>query len=123
MKTISRKQTRRRWLMTGAILAVLTAALNFTAVAAETNARLASMTGVWTGPPLDSNGVPKGFILQGDIQVPVAASGFGPAGGFVPAAWPDGVVPFQFDANVSSDNRAAINSAGLTNMAANISSI
>lgn len=102
MKTISRKPMR------GAILVALAAAMNFTAIAAETNARLASMTGIWTGSPLDSNGVPKGFILQGDIQVPVAASGFGPAGGFVPAAWPDGVVPFQFDPAVTTEDRAAM---------------
>ncbi len=111
MITVSAKSTRRWKLASGVILAMFAVVPNFivvTAVAAEADARLASMTGIWTGPPLGRKGVPSGFLLQGDIQVPVAATGLVLASTPGPDAWPDGVVPFQFDANVSSDNRVGM---------------
>jgi hypothetical protein len=89
-------------------LALLACALILPASAQNLAARLSSLTGTWTGPTLDKNGVPKGYVLRDDIQWPAGPDGLALADPPGPAAWPDGVVPFQFDANVSAANRAAM---------------
>lgn len=90
------------------LIGLLTIALVAPASAQNLAGRLTSLTGVWTGPPLDKNGLPKGFILRDDIQFRTGPDGLALADPPGPVAWPDGVVPFQFDANTSAANRAAM---------------
>ncbi len=72
-------------------------------------AYLDSLTGEWDGPPL-VDGVPVGHEVQGDIVMPEFVS---PAG-FLVTPWPEGVVYFQFDGNVSAEQRfLAMNAMGL----------
>ena len=58
----------------------------------------------------DSWGIPPGcVIVEGDIVVPEEFfETVGARGCFAPSLWPDGVVPFEFDENVSADNQAAM---------------
>lgn len=49
--------------------------------------------------------VPPGFVLvHGDILIPEGEF----RGGFSPTAWPDGIVYFEFDANVTAENRLRV---------------
>lgn len=52
-----------------------------------------------------TDGVPEGFMLiEGDIIVPIDM----PEAGFTTDFWPFGVVPFEFDANVTAANQNAM---------------
>ena len=53
-------------------------------------------------------GIPEGYVLvQGDMLVRIDG-GRAIQSGFRYVPWPGGVVPYEFDANVSSDNRNAM---------------
>ena len=69
-------------------------------------------------------GLPDGYmIIEGDIQVPIteferryqASQGFAqdsaPEGTYETNLWPNGNVPYEFDANVTTANRAAMQTA------------
>lgn len=61
----------------------------------------------WDGPPL-IDGIPEGSkVIDGDIVVPEDFDGQ-TAATFTTSLWLTGVVPFQFDANVSMANAQAI---------------
>jgi hypothetical protein len=48
------------------------------------------------------DGVPEGYtIIEGDIMVPIMQT----AGAFDDDFWPDGVVPYEFDSNVTAANQ------------------
>ncbi|HWL95441.1 MAG TPA: M12 family metallopeptidase [Phycisphaerae bacterium] len=54
--------------------------------------------------PLEANGIPAGhFLIEGDIIVP--EEHLLPRGTFAANFWPSGIVPYVFDANVSSTNQ------------------
>ena len=68
--------------------------------------------------------LPEGYmIVEGDIQVPIAefqrrymleqgrTGEAGPAGTYSTNFWPNGVVPYEFDGNVTSANRTAMQTA------------
>lgn len=73
---------------------------------------------LWTAvhaeqPP--DNGIPAGYtVVEGDIIVPVEylnryrPDGILPQGVFATNFWPNGVVPYQFDANVIAANQTAM---------------
>jgi hypothetical protein len=84
------------------------AGISVPAFAEDLTTRFASMTGVWTGPPLDEKGVPEGFILRDDILIRGGPGGLPPPPNVAPTPWPDGVIPFQFDANVTAANRTLV---------------
>ena len=82
------------------IVAVLGVAIAAQAGAAERPAPLAPY-----------EGIPEGYIIvQGDMLVRIDRIDGGRTvqGGFRYAPWPGGVVPYEFDANVSSANRDAM---------------
>lgn len=61
----------------------------------------------WDGPPL-TNGIPLGFkVIDGDIIVPEDFDGQ-TATTYATNVWPGGVVPYEFDANVTGPNAAAM---------------
>ncbi len=56
-------------------------------------------------------GIPEGYIVvQGDMLVRIDG-GRGIQGGFDFGPWPAGVIPYDFDSNVNSDNRDAMRMA------------
>ena len=57
------------------------------------------------GTPLDANGIPKGWTLIDDIQVPEDFLST-EKGTYMTLLWPDGIVPYEFDPELSFANRA-----------------
>ncbi len=87
--------------------------LAFAALAAEAEAQPINPPDV-TAQPLDPPGVdlrttngllPGTVLIEGDIVVSVDDLNRGPDAGFELNLWPGGVVPYLFDANVSSTQR------------------
>jgi hypothetical protein len=75
--------------------------------AAEAHANNVVAYREWDGPPL-TNGIPLGFkVIDGDIVVPEGFDGQ-TAATFATNLWTGGVVPFEFDANVTPANAAAM---------------
>lgn len=61
----------------------------------------------WEGPPL-INGIPLGLkVVDGDIVVPDSFDGQ-TAATYATNTWPNGVIPYEFDANVSMANANAM---------------
>lgn len=61
----------------------------------------------WDGPPL-RNGIPPGFrVIDGDVVVPDGFDGQ-TAATYTTAIWPAGLVPYEFDPNVTGPNAAAM---------------
>ena len=59
--------------------------------------------------PPPGDGIPEGYMLiEGDIIVPEGFYGPAPHGTFASNLWPGGVVPYEFDANVSAPRQAAM---------------
>ena len=74
--------------------------------AAEAQANNVVVYAAWEGPAL-INGIPWGFkVIDGDIVVPGDADG--PAATYSTSVWPGGVVPYEFDANVTMANALAM---------------
>ena len=76
-------------------------------LAGEFHANNEIVYGEWEGEPL-INGIPRGFkVIEGDIVVP---EDFDTSTRATYAAnlWPGGVVPYEFDANVTPANAAAM---------------
>lgn len=64
--------------------------------------------GEWTGA-IRHDGVPEGFkIIDGDIIVPADFGEGGVAATYDTDRWFDGVIPYEFDSNVSQDNANAM---------------
>ncbi len=75
--------------------------------AAQAQANNVIVYGEWRGAPL-VNGIPQGSrVIDGDIVLP---PGFdGPlAATYAVTIWPGGIVPYEFDANVSTANANAM---------------
>lgn len=79
--------------------------------AAQAHANNAVVYGDWTGPPLH-DGIPEGFkVVDGDIVVPEGFGRDNVASTFTTELWLAGVVPYEFDSNVSQDNANAMGAA------------
>jgi len=75
--------------------------------AAEAHANNVVVYREWDGPPL-TNGIPFGFkVIDGDIVVPEDFDAQ-TAATYATNVWPGGVVPYEFDANVTGPNAAAM---------------
>ncbi|MBI1827345.1 MAG: hypothetical protein HY287_07410 [Planctomycetes bacterium] len=75
--------------------------------AAEAHANNVVVYGEWDGPPL-VNGIPLGFkVIDGDIVVPGDFDGQ-TAATYATNLWLTGVVPYEFDVNVTGPNAAAM---------------
>lgn len=75
--------------------------------AAEAHANNVVVYREWDGPPL-INGIPLGFkVIDGDIVVPEDAEGQ-TAATYATNTWPGGVIPYEFDANVTMANANAM---------------
>jgi len=78
------------------------------AEAVEANANNLVVYGEWTGPELVDD-VPLGFkIIGGDIIVPEDFDGGSVAATYNTNLWPGGRIPYEFDANVTPANAAAM---------------
>jgi len=56
-----------------------------------------------------TDGIPHGFkVIGGDILVPGNYGEGGVAGTFTNKLWPDGIIPYEFDPNVTPANAAAM---------------
>jgi len=76
--------------------------------AAEAHANNAVVYGAWNGPAL-IDGIPPGFkVIGGDIVVPEAFGEGGVAATYNTNLWPDGIIPYEFDPNVTPANAAAM---------------
>lgn len=83
--------------------------VNANAEQAHANNRIVYRT--WQGAALTTEGIPVGFkLIDGDIQVRVSDDG-GVAANHDSDRWLGGVIPYEFDDNVSQDNADAIGMA------------
>jgi hypothetical protein len=72
-------------------------------LAEEFDANNEIVYGEWEGEPL-INGIPRGFkVIEGDIVVPEDFDGQ-TASAYTNNLWPGGVVPYEFDPNVTPGN-------------------
>ncbi len=81
----------------------------------------AATTSEDSGPPplvVDENGVPEGFrLVHGDILMPIGVE----QGTWDADLWPNGIVPYRFDANVSqSERQSMLGAMALWEEAANV---
>lgn len=76
--------------------------------AAAAHANNLIVYGEWSGPAL-TDGIPQGFKVIGeDIIVPENFGEGGTAATFKANLWTDGIIPYEFDANVTPANAAAM---------------
>ncbi len=76
---------------------------------AEDQSRLDGDEGVLNALLSHADGVPPGFvIIEGDIIVPEDFLNPVVAASYTTSIWPGGVVPYEFDANVSSATQTAV---------------
>lgn len=81
--------------------------LTDTAAVGEAHANNVVHYGAWEGAPL-INGIPQGWrVIDGDIVVPEDFDGQ-TAATYAVNLWPGGIVPYEFDANVTPANANAM---------------
>lgn len=77
-------------------------------LAEEAQANNVVVYGEWDGPAL-VNGIPLGFkVIDGDIVVPEDFDEGSVAATYAANLWPGGIVPYQFDGNVTGANANAM---------------
>ncbi len=60
------------------------------------------------GPPNPAD-IPPGYtIIEGDIQIPLAYLSHAPSSVWATNFWTNGIIPYEFDANVASANQTAM---------------